>query len=309
MNSRIAQIGKMINDIQSVVQQVNDKTLRPDEIPIRKDELLRLFANMGNTDMPLGQLSLMALPASAQNLLPPGLARDAESQNIVAGLIQKYTDAFLKGTSFEFSLGGKYTSENEVAAANRLNVINVFGGGRLATVDGAFAPLAGTMPTPNMDTVPNSNNLSMAANADGIVPTPAAGNPTDPYAYDPRQGSPGIPTPDTRPDASARRSSAPAHFDWKERSKTICENARKRGLNPSEFGCLPAKAEVSKDFSWRGYTKMICTRLMTNYYTGTDVACGCPPADWSGWNLSVPPVPNPPRIPGSEATGSSSPNF
>ena len=140
----------------------------------------------------------------------------------------------------------------------------------------------------------------------------ALGDTTDPFAYDPRQGAPGIPTPDARPDdAAARRfkSTAPAHFDWKDRAKTICENARKRGLNPSEFGCLPAKAEVSKYFSWRGYTKMIRNRLMTNYYTGTDVACGCPPADWSGWNLPVPPIPNPPRIPGAEPTSRPPPNF
>lgn len=312
MNSRITQIGEMINDIEGIIQQVNNKTLRPDEIPIKKDELLKLFANMGNTDMPLGKLTLMALPASAQNLLPTGLARDSESQNIVAGLIQKYTDAFLKGTSFEFSLGGKYTSENEVAAANRLNVVNVFGNGLLAGVDNAFAPIAGTMPVVTSDTVPNSDNLSRAATGAGTVPVAVAGDTTDPYAYDPRQGAPGIPTPDARPDDAAMRrfkSTAPAHFDWKERAKDVCENIRKRGLNPAEFGCMPAKAEVSKDFSWRGYTKMICNRLMTNYYTGTDVACGCPPADWSGWNLTIPPVPNPPRIPGAEKASRPPPNF
>ena len=312
MNSRISQIGDMINDIEGTIQQVNNKTLRPDEIPIRKDELLNLFANMGNTDMPLGKLTLMALPADAQNLLPTGLARDSESQNIVAGLIQKYTDAFLKGTSFEFNLGGKYTSENEVAAANRVNVVNVFGNGRLAGVDTAFAPIAGTMPMVTSDTVPNNDNLSRAATGAGTVPMAAFGDTTDPFAYDPRQGAPGIPTPDARPDDAASRrfkSTNPAHFDWKDRAKTICENARKRGLNPSEFGCLPAKAEVGKDFSWRGYTKMICNRLMTNYYTGTDVACGCPPADWSGWNLTVPPVPNPPRIPGAEPASRPPPNF
>jgi hypothetical protein len=308
LNARIQEIGKMIQEIEGTITQVKQKTLRPDEIPIKKNELTNLFANMGNTNMPLGQLSLMALPASAQNYLPRGLGRDSESQNIVADLIQKYTDAFLKGTSFEFSLGGKYTSENEVAAANRVSVVNVFPNGRLASVDAAFAPLGGSLPAPNLNTVPNSDNLSMAATGAGTVPTPAMGNTTDPFAYDPRQGGPGVPSVDARPERHSR-STAPAHFDWKDRAKTICENARKRGLNPSEFGCLPAKTEVSKDFSWRGYTKMICNRLMTNYYTGTDVACGCPPADWSGWNLTVPPIPNPPRIPGAEPASRPPPNF
>ena len=301
INARIQQIGKAIEDIQGIIQNVNSRTLLPAEIPIRKSELVNLFANMGNTNMPLGTLTLTALPQNAQNYLPTGLANDDESQSIVNQLIQQYAAALLKGTSFEFSLGGKYTSENEVAAADRVSIVNVFERGRHPTLDNAFSPLAGSLPGTNPNTVPNSDNLSMAATGAGTIPTPAMGDPTDPFAYDPRQGNPGVPTPDSRPDdARSRRFrlTAPGHFDWKERSKIICENARKRGLDPAELGCLPAKTEVSNDFSWRGYTKMICNRLMANYYTGTDVACGCPPADWSGWNQSVPPVPNPPRIPG-----------
>ena len=100
------------------------------------------------------------------------------------------------------------------------------------------------------------------------MPTPAPGTPTDPFAYDPRYGF---------------RKQETSGFDWKERAKTICENARKRGLNPAEFGCLPDGAKVSADFSWRGYAKMICNRLQTDYYTGVPEACGCPPINWPGW--------------------------
>jgi hypothetical protein len=183
-------------------------------------------------------------------------------------------DAFLKGTSFEFNLGigGKYTSENEAAAANKLNFVNInMAPGRLATLDSAFGPLAPPADPRAAQTTPSNSNLASAGQAPQLMPTPAAGTPTDPFAYDPRSGF---------------RPSAASGFDWKERAKTICENARKRGLNPAEFGCLPEGAKVSADFSWRGYARMICNRLQTDYYTGVPEACGCPPMNWPGWNLS-----------------------
>jgi hypothetical protein len=78
----------------------------------------------------------------------------------------------------------------------------------------------------------------------------------------------------------------PGHFDWKERAKNIRESIRKRGLTPSDFGCMtPAQeANVSPDFSWRGYCKMVCNRLTTTMDPGLPETCGCPPQGWMGWS-------------------------
>jgi len=46
---------------------------------------------------------------------------------------------------------------------------------------------------------------------------------------------------------------------------------------------MPQNATTSGDFSWKGYAKMICTRLAATMDTGLPVACGCPPGDWKGW--------------------------
>ena len=105
------------------------------------------------------------------------------------------------------------------------------------------------------------------------MPNAEPGNVTDPYAIDPRDG--------------LRTPSVASGFDWKTRAKQICENARKMGLNPADFGCMPEGTTVSPNFSWRGYARMICNRLQTHYYTGTDVACGCPPINWPGWNSAA----------------------
>ncbi len=75
----------------------------------------------------------------------------------------------------------------------------------------------------------------------------------------------------------------PAKFDWKKKSAEICEEIRKRGLNPSDFGCMNPNKVVSPDYSWRGNARMVCTRLLTTPDPGLPETCGCPPLNWPGW--------------------------
>ena len=77
----------------------------------------------------------------------------------------------------------------------------------------------------------------------------------------------------------------PAHFDWKNRAMEIENQIKKRGLNPSDFGILTDK-KVSDDFSWKGYTRMMCTRLQATMDTGLPEMCGCPPMNWPGWRIA-----------------------
>jgi hypothetical protein len=72
-------------------------------------------------------------------------------------------------------------------------------------------------------------------------------------------------------------------LDWKQKSQQIVEQIRRRGMNPLQFGALPETAEVSSDFSWRGYARMICTRLNASMDPGLAVTVGCPSENWSGW--------------------------
>ena len=73
----------------------------------------------------------------------------------------------------------------------------------------------------------------------------------------------------------------PAHFDWRALSLHICEQIRKRGLTPSDFGCTT----TAPDGNWRGYTRMLCNRLVTTTDPGLPEICGCPPDNWRGWGL------------------------
>lgn len=78
----------------------------------------------------------------------------------------------------------------------------------------------------------------------------------------------------------------PAQFDWKERAKQIEDQIKKRGLKGSDFGIMPDNSKVSQDFSWKGYCKMICTRLQATMDPGLPETCGCPPMDWKGWRIA-----------------------
>jgi hypothetical protein len=61
-------------------------------------------------------------------------------------------------------------------------------------------------------------------------------------------------------------------------------------MNPKDFGALYSSELANAvntsqtSFSWKGYTKMICTRLMATDVNKMDEMCGCPPATWKGWN-------------------------
>jgi hypothetical protein len=72
-------------------------------------------------------------------------------------------------------------------------------------------------------------------------------------------------------------------FDWKARSDAICLNVARAGLNPAEFGCMPKASVVSPDYSWRGHTKMVCSRLATHSDPAIPEQMGCPPVSWKGW--------------------------
>jgi len=85
--------------------------------------------------------------------------------------------------------------------------------------------------------------------------------------------------------ASKTEAGPPAKFDWKERSIAICDAVEKRGYNPGDFGCIEDLKTVGENFSWRGYSKMVCSRISTLYDTGAPEACGCPPPTWPGWRL------------------------
>lgn len=96
----------------------------------------------------------------------------------------------------------------------------------------------------------------------------------------------GIPVTDRLAPTPLDAGRGPSHFDWKQRAKEIEDQVRKRGLKSSDFGIMPDNSKVSNEFSWKGYAKMICTRLQATMDPGLPETCGCPPMDWKGWRIT-----------------------
>lgn len=261
---RIDIIGQMITDLNMIIDKVTTGTLLEIEIPIMKDSLSNIFTAISNPNEPIPALFNQMLPPSLMNLLPPNLANDVESQALLRNLADKYAGSLVNGLSWKVEATAKYTSPNE--AMSKSNITMQFG--PQTTGEDALIGLNSALgaSTPGFPTADNLFRSSTSANAQ---PTPAPGTISDPYAVNPIDGMGRTPS---------------SGFDWKRRAKEICEAIRRMGMDPKDFGCMDEGTQVSSDFSWRGYARMICNRLQTNYYTGTAEACGCPPINWKGWN-------------------------
>lgn len=111
---------------------------------------------------------------------------------------------------------------------------------------------------PSMGDLDNVSNAKFTPSDAGMITDPLASTPMD-----------------------AGRQKA-SHFDWKQRAKEIEDQVKKRGLRPEDFG-ITGIQNPSKEFSWKGYARMICTRLQATMDPALPVTCGCPPMDWKGW--------------------------
>lgn len=274
INARVAAINNMIEDLNGIIQKVQSKMLLEQEIPIYKSELSNIFRTIGDTNTPVPGFKTSSLPPALKNLLPPGATKTPEDQALIRGLADKYMDKVLKGVSIELEGKVKYTSENEARAGGSIgdnNTLNAFFGPAATAQDAAKAraSMLGTQSSGS----PSDDMLKSITESQQLMPEPVSGKVTDPYAFYPQDGK--------------RTPLVASGFDWKKRSKEICENARRSGMNPSDFGCMPEGTQVSPTFSWRGYARMICNRLHTNFYTGTAEACGCPPLNWPGWTSAA----------------------
>ena len=125
---------------------------------------------------------------------------------------------------------------------------------------------------------PSDSDLRQVSDSPELNDMRGLASVMDSYAQDPR--------------AEGR---APIHFDWKQRSNDIITQIQKRRMNPADFGIMDPKATVSSNFSWKGYTKMICTRLQAVQPNKMDEMCGCPPQDWQGWGREPCNTPMPPN--------------
>ena len=263
VHARVGNLTKMKSDVDEIISNVNNGNMLQSEIPIMKSAIEKALPILGKVTQPLPQiLKAYDLPAPLASLLPTGVANDPESKRQIGGLISKYANDFFQGASTELTFKVNYVSPREAKMAEAQD----------SGLDSYYEDDESTITKTGF---PSKRDLDSVAIDDSLTAMDAPDAITDPYAMDVRA--------EGRTPAAAEK--GVSHYDWRKRAYEIVDQIKKRGMKPSDFGAdLNGLGKPSANFSWKGFTKMVCTRLQATDSFKMDEMCGCPPASWKGWN-------------------------
>jgi hypothetical protein len=246
INARINAIKKIRDSMQRIIDDVQYKKITETDIPVFKEDLERAFPVLADTTQPIPKLlATSQLPPELANIIPPGTNVNEKD---IQKLISTYINNILNTNSFSLKLKMDYISPNEVRIEESKTKPKL----NQEFID--FSP---------MKTGPKMN-LTFSDSTGKLI------------------NEVGVDANDNNPDKI--QSKYNPSLDWKNRTKQICDQVRRRGLDPHDFGCLKDSKEVSADYSWRGHAKMVCSRLRSTPDPALPETCGCPASNWSGWN-------------------------
>jgi hypothetical protein len=238
---------KYFTNIRQTVDDINTRiknnTMEPADIPIKAKDYQKFLPALGSNSAGIAGILSQSGNSSLSSLFNSYDVGDISGSKLAASLFDKYANTLLQGMSYKLTLG--YTSPNDVSKEQAIASKWVAKGG-LPDVAMNYDLLHPGADGMRGDLDEKFRNLDLAG-SEGTV-----------------KGSPGS-------------------FDWKARADQITENISRAGLNPADYGCLAKSAQVSRDYSWRGHSKMICSRLATNADPGIPEQMGCPPVSWKGW--------------------------
>jgi hypothetical protein len=267
LQQRVSNLEVILQNVDNLVLEIKRGTLKEEDIPIAIGQYNSFLPFVDpskslNINDPLPTLIRYTGASSAlMNLFPYFMGGDVSGADLARQLFDKYATDLFNETSYNVDLTFNHKSESErriaetVAKAMLNPILRPYG-------DEIENHYHGNAPGSSGSRGETEERTSkMGGSTDGITSTK---NDRD-LMY------------------SSNISSTPAVLDWKERSKQICDQISKRELNPNDYGCLKDTSAVDANFSFRGYARMICSRLGTNYDPSIPDLCGCPPPTWHGW--------------------------
>ena len=259
--SRIKTLTTIKEAVQGIVDKVTAKLMKESDIPIMEADYKAFLPVLGTNGTLPTLLKQNNLPPSLSSLFPASLG-DISGAGIAQYLFKNYADTLFKGLSWDVH----YTSERALDIENAK--VNFATAAKAALIGGNIS---------------GSNVGSAGSGGFGGGNSYGAAPATTYRGAFAAAGAAGA-TGDTGATSNIV-AGPPATFDWKVRAIAICDAVQKRGYNPGDFGCVSDVNSVGSNFSWRGYSKMVCSRIATIYDTGAPEACGCPPQSWDGWRL------------------------
>ena len=259
--ARISNLTVIKKDIDDVITKIEKGFYKKDTVPIFKSDIEKSLPLLGNLNKPLPQLlNSYKLPPAIASLFPGGLSpKDNEQAAQINNIVKGYMKQLVQGVSWGVDVKVRYDNPNTLAAHP-----NYKSKGSYTMASG----IPGLKPSASLKV---SGTRTKRSKPNTKAPLNYKTNSTC------TQGLPGSSNFRTFPDVTS------GHLDWKQRSSEIISQIKKRGLEPKQFGAMPSDTEVGKEFSWRGYTRMLCSRLNATTDPGLSVTVGCPAENWNGW--------------------------
>jgi hypothetical protein len=254
--ARMEALASIRSTMESLVKMVEMDPTTEVDIPVTKAQLDKALPTLGKPGTPIpNAIKNMQLPPEFANLFPSIMQNDPKIAKKIRHMADTYLGDFMDGISFSV----KYTSPREAQAGCSRSEQFVNAAAERKRTSSSTIDKTGF---PSLDDLDNASNSKFTPMDSGLFIT-------DRYAPMPSDAGRG-----------------PSHFDWKMRCKEVEAQVKKRGLRPDDFGIMPPKTAVSSDFSWKGYARMMCTRLQATMDPHLPVLCGCPPMDWPGWRIA-----------------------
>lgn len=285
LGARLGLFKQVRDRVDMIINQVTSGSMSALDIPILKADVAKFLpalsgSSTSSTGLDDSEQGGQTLIDAIRKWFLGGswLSRDAsgslvDSSGSLVGLVgreeaERIAEKILKGLSIDFQY--KYTGENEVKLAEA-KAVEAAANSIQYSSNGADTT----------DTNRSDNETEECDTTDGFESySSTAKNPRGSFESTilqlEKEFKGGRPV--------GKSPGEPARLDWRERAKGICENIRKAGLNPSDYGCFAGSTQqVGPNYSWRGHAKMVCTRLEANAVAGTAQTMGCPPVGWKGW--------------------------
>jgi hypothetical protein len=288
--SRVNVLNKVKNSVDTLMNEIKIGNKKIIDVQLTKTDIASFLPAMSNPSAPLPNI-IDALGGSSflNNLFPVYPTGDASGANISQNLFSTYANNLMNNLSWDVNLS--YTGKAEQDAVKNISDMNkrlypmqyandqnniynstalIDSSGNRGFFDSIIQQLSNALLGKNGSQTDASGNAISSAAAIGGAEAAAGpfGHGTDVKS---------VLSGDQGQDQGYTR------FDWKTRALHICNQVEARGFDSLEFGCLNNPNEVSQDFSWRGYAKMVCSRIATIYDPSVPEMCGCPPPTWPGW--------------------------
>jgi hypothetical protein len=261
IQARVDILTKMKQTVDDLNMKVKSGKLSANQIPIMTSDYDKFLPELNKTGTGIGGLISKSFNPTLGSLFNSYEKGDLEGSELAGDLFDEYARDLLKGLSVKVS----YTSENEVSL-------------ELAKALSSLGAYSYTEPYSSSPIGPASNHPGTVKGARGEFEEQIRKMDVQELSGSNGSTFSGIRPPSYQPTKIGQ-------FDWKRFSDVIVKNIRRMGMNPYDFGALKDNSSVSKDFSWRGHVKMMCSRLATADDPAVPEQVGCPPVSWKGWRL------------------------